>query len=100
MFYLAYEQWRKRSEIAHLRSAGFPAISIVFNLLVGAALFVGYYTQPAALCAIAGFCVGLWMNRRYKQVVIIPSSTVVVLIVVLVSILFTGAGAFAFDLPL
>lgn len=100
LFSLAYQQWQRRSEIAHLRSVGFPALSIIFNVVVGAALFVGYYTQPAALCAIAGFCIGLWANRRYPQVVIIPGSTVVVLIVILISILFTGAGAFAFDLPL
>ena len=100
LFYLAYKQWIHRSEIAKLRSKGFPAISIVFNLLVGVALFVGYYTQPAALCAIAGFCVGLWANRRYRQIVIIPNSTVVVLIIISITILFTGAGAFAFDLPL
>ncbi|HUD02791.1 MAG TPA: hypothetical protein VMR46_02090 [Candidatus Paceibacterota bacterium] len=100
LFYLAYQQWKRRSEIAHLRATGFPAISIVVNIVIGVALFVGYYTQIAALCAIAGQCVGLWANRRYPQVVIVPSSTVVVLIVILITIIFTGAGAFAFDLPL
>jgi len=100
LFYIAYHQWKRRSEIARLRAAGFPAISIIVNVAIGVALFVGYYTQIAALCAIVGQCVGLWANRRYPQVVIVPSSTVVVLIVILISLLFTGAGAFAFDIRL
>jgi uncharacterized membrane protein YphA (DoxX/SURF4 family) len=100
LFYIAYHQWKRRSEIARLRAAGFPAISIAFNTIVGVALFVGYYTQPAALCAIAGFCVGLWANRRYRQVVIVPNSTVVMLIIISITIVFTGAGAFAFDIRL
>lgn len=100
VFYLAYQQWRMRVEIAHVRTFAFPTLSIIFNVCVGGALFLGYRTQIAALLAITGFLIGLWLNRRHPHIVIVPSSTVIVLIVVCTSLIFTGAGAFAMDLPL
>lgn len=100
LFYLAYHQWRRRGEIAQTRSKFFPAVSILFNILVGLALFFGYYTQIAAILAIVGFAFGLWMNRRHPHIVILPNSTVKILVIICVSILLTGAGAYAMDLPL
>jgi uncharacterized membrane protein YphA (DoxX/SURF4 family) len=100
LFYLAYHQWRTRVEIAKVRSFMFPTLSIIFNVIVGIALFVGGYTQIAALLAIIGFCIGLWLNRRHPHIVILSNTTVIVLIVVCVSLLLTGAGALAMDIPL
>jgi hypothetical protein len=100
LFYLAYQQWRMRAEIARVRAFVFPTLSIIFNTVVGIGLFLGYYTQIAALLAIIGSGIGLWLNRRYPHIVIVPSSTVVIVMVVCVSLLLTGAGAFAMDIPL
>lgn len=100
LLYLAYQQWRMRVEIAKVRTFVFPTLSIIFNALVGAGLFLGYCTQIAALLAIAGFGIGIWLNRRYPHIVIVPTSTVVILIVACISFLLTGAGAFAMDIPL
>lgn len=100
LFHLAYHGWQRRTEIAEARSKSFSTISIVFNLLVGCALFFGYYTQIAALLAIASFLVGAWANRRYPHIVILPTSTIKLLAVMCASILLTGAGALAMDLPL
>jgi len=100
LFYLAYQQWSKRVEISKVRAFVFPTLSIIFNAVVGIGLLLGYLTQIAALLAIIGFCIGLWLNRRHPHIVILPNSTVIVLLVTCVSLLFTGAGAFAMDLPL
>ena len=100
LFYLAYQQWRRRVEIAHVRAFVFPTLSIAFNLLIGIGLFLGYHTQIASLLAIAGFVIGLWLNRRHPHIVILPNSTVIILMVVSISLLLTGAGALAMDVPL
>jgi uncharacterized membrane protein YphA (DoxX/SURF4 family) len=100
LFYLAYHQWQRRVEISHIRSAVFPIVSIIFNGLVGIGLLLGYHLQIASLFAIIGFGIGLWMNRRYSQVVILQNVTVLLLITMCLSLLISGAGAFAMDLPL
>lgn len=100
LFYLAHQQWQRRSEITRARSTAFPTLSIIFNVIVGVALSVGYYTQIASLLAIVGFCIGLWLNRRHPHIVILSNTTVILLIVISFSLLLSGAGAFAYDLPL
>ena len=100
LFYLAYHQWLKRTEIAKVRAFVFPTLSIIFNLIIGIALFLGWHTQIAALLAIIGFCVGLWLNRRYPHIVILSNATVIILMVTCASLLLTGAGALAMDVPL
>lgn len=100
LFYLAYQQWQRRKEITKARSKFFPLVSVIFNKLVGLALLLGYFTQIAAILAIIGFITGLWMNRRHSKIVILPNSTVILLIVMCLSLLVTGAGALAMDIPL
>ena len=103
LFYLAYQQYARRKEIAALRpsiGASFTLAAIVFNTLVGLTLVFGYYTQIGALLALLGQAYGLWANKRYPSVVILPNSTVILLIVMALSLLLSGAGAFAQDLPL
>jgi hypothetical protein len=100
LFYLAYQQWVKRVEISKVRSFVFPTLSIIFNAIVGVGLFFGYLTQIAALLAIVGFGIGIWLNRRHPHIVIISTATVIILIVICASLLLTGAGAFAMDVPL
>jgi uncharacterized membrane protein YphA (DoxX/SURF4 family) len=105
-FYLAYTQYRRRDEIAELelpifgRNSWWYVLSIIFNMVVGAMLFFGFYTQIAALLGMVGCLKGLWLNRRHPEVVILSNGTVVLLVVILFSLFLTGAGAFAFDLPL
>src|SRR6185436_3220863 len=92
LFYLAYMQFGRRAEIVKARIPGFPALSVIFNTLVGLSITFGYYTQIAVIAAIAGFVVGIYMNYRYKHIVILPTSTIIVLIVICLSLLVTGAG--------
>lgn len=63
---------------------------------VGAALLAGYYTQYAALAALVLLALELWQRTMR----ILPRSTLLLLVVICLSLLLTGAGALAFDLPL
>lgn len=104
--YLAYMQYRRRNEIKHLplpllgKQSWWHMGPMLLNIVLAGMLFVGYYTQAAALVTLAVHLIfGLWSNRRYPEVAILPNSTVLLLLVICVSLLFLGAGAFAFDIP-
>lgn len=100
LWYLAHQQWRRREEMARMHTAGLPAMSAVFNLTVGVMLFFGYYTQIAAILGIVGALAGLFQNRRNPHTIVLPNSTALLLVAIYASLLLSGAGAFAFDLPL
>jgi hypothetical protein len=71
------------------------AIGIV-ELALAAALAVGAWTQADALIA---FAIGLvWL--AFPSTRILPKSTIFLCLVLSVSLLITGAGAYAFDWPL
>jgi putative oxidoreductase len=70
------------------------------EILGGLALVAGFYTQVAALIlAILVFCEAY---IEYKQPLILKRNFVfyLMLLAMTLSLLFSGAGAFAFDLPL
>ena len=102
--YVAYAQFGRRDEIAQLRffiigSGGWIAWAfIAFHTIVGAMLFFGYATQIAALLAAIGLIKGLWLNKHYPSIVILPRSTILLLIAMCLSLLLSGAGALAQDL--
>jgi len=99
-FYVAYQQYARRQEIAAVQFSAFVPLAIIFHLLVGAMFLFGYYTQVAAMVAIAGLVVGWWLNRKHPSVVILPNSTVFLLIAVCASFILSGPGAWGRDLPL
>ena len=103
LLYLAYQQYMRKQEIIALRSSFGTSLSwaaIIFNIVVALMLLFGYYTQVAALLVVASQAYGLWANKRYPSVVIVPNSTVVLLIIISLSLLISGGGAFAQDLRL
>lgn len=104
--YAARHLWQNRETIS---STTFPLIGrgewiswsmIVFHLAIGAMLVFGYYTQYAALLAAIGAFKGILWGARYKDVCVFSRSTYVLLLAISLSLLVSGAGAFAFDLPL
>ena len=105
-FYLAYMQYQRRGEITKLnfplvgKNNWWYIVSFIFNTIIGAMLLFGCYTQIAAILGICGQLKGLWLNRRFPSVVILSNGTVVLLIIICLSLLVSGAGAFAMDLPL
>lgn len=96
-FYVAYVTWR-----AEAGKATSPVgwASIVANIVIGGMLLVGYYTQWAALIALLMRLASFVLPRTYQHFVVLPTSTRLLAIALLISLLFTGAGALAFDLPL
>jgi uncharacterized membrane protein YphA (DoxX/SURF4 family) len=72
----------------------------VIELLGGAMLLLGFYTQIAALVlALLAFAEAY---VEYKDPAILKRNLVfyIMLLAILLSLLFSGAGAFAVDLPL
>jgi uncharacterized membrane protein YphA (DoxX/SURF4 family) len=68
----------------------------VVHFALGVALFVGAWTQLAALCAAA-----LWAATYFvRSWTSYPRSTIALAVVMSVALVVSGAGAFAFDLPL
>ena len=104
---IAYRLTKERDLIAKtsLPIIGKPAwwiiwISATFTSVVGLLLIVGYYTQ---LAAIAGVIVSLKhgsLSSRLATILPLPRSAYVLLGIICFSLLFSGAGALAFDLPL
>ncbi len=70
----------------------FSAIDIV----VAVALFLGFYTQLAAIIGV--ICTTAWLFKPAWNPY--PQSTAALALVMCISLLVLGAGPFAFDLPL
>lgn len=83
--------WRHMSE----RGALARTVS-AFELAIAAALFVGAWTQAVALLGLIGASASLFAPKIRAY----PVSTIVLGCVMLATLVVTGAGAFAFDLPL
>ncbi len=85
------------------KSKEYP-FSYLIYIVVGGLLFFGLYTQPASLVGIAlikfDFYLDYWKNRKIKPVD--PEKYFLYFLagIILFSLLFTGPGGFAFDLPL
>ena len=104
--YVAWMQWDKRVKISHIK---FPLIGggmwiVWVTLIVEAAatlgLLFGYYTQWAAILgALLSIKYFVWHNR-YEETFPISRVASVLLLVICLSLLLSGAGALARDLPL
>lgn len=78
--------------------------STVFYYISGSLVFLGLYTQPASILAIVvlkfDFYMDYWNNRKSTPVQAEKYFLYFMAGIILLSLLFTGPGAFAFDLPL
>lgn len=68
----------------------------VLEMALAAALIAGAWTQAVALIAIVWLLASLYV----RDIRMFPKSTVVLALIIALSLLVTGPGAFAFDLPL
>ncbi len=109
-FYLAYHTLRRKDAIA---AARFPLgltgswivwLAVLAELLIAVCLFAGLYTQWAAILAALGALKALAYRRLWPELSLlvfpISSGTSFLLLVISLSLIITGAGAFAFDIPL
>jgi uncharacterized membrane protein YphA (DoxX/SURF4 family) len=72
----------------------------VVKILVGILFVIGLYTQIASLLAICILGFRLVQKIRHKAFLSAGVNYYLILFVIALSLLFTGAGAWAFDLPL
>jgi len=94
-------RWVKSFEALHLNPA--ELLVIIFGLIEvagGVLLLIGSWTQIAALVFVV--LVGLEFFVEYKDESVLKRDFVFYLLVltIAISILLSGAGAFAFDIPL
>ena len=87
----AYAAWH------HFKTGGRIPTSFAFaEAVLAAVIIAGAWTQPAAL--IGTIMTGLWLWQGALRP--LARSTVYLALVMCLSLLVTGAGAFAFDWPL
>lgn len=103
---MAYIQWRRRHMLSTVKfpviggGAWIPWLSILITALTALALLVGYGTQWAAIVGvILSFKGALWA-KRYPQFFPLCRAEYILLLVICLSLLLSGAGHPAFDLPL
>ncbi len=104
--FVAYTHIKNRGALSNTK---FPIVgkgawivwaSIVVEAAVAAGLLFGYGTQLAALLgAVLGLKYSAWAGR-YPQFFVLSRIASLLLLVICLSLLVTGAGAFAMDLPL
>lgn len=91
------------STLKTLRGHSATSLKKTTSVLEGIAailLFAGLWTQGAALFLIIDLTVRLFGKVRAKQFLSDGVNYYLVLLVLAISLLLTGAGAFAFDYPL
>jgi len=104
--YLAYFYFNKRRELGHIeflfvgRGTWIPVVVAFFAALPAIGLLVGIYTQLAAILGALLALKSIVWKRRYPAMFPFSRVTMALLFVICVSLIFTGAGAFAFDWPL
>jgi uncharacterized membrane protein YphA (DoxX/SURF4 family) len=72
----------------------------VLDLIVGILLIIGYLTQLAALVASIMLAVGLVKKIKNKKFLTDGVNYYLILLIIAITLLLTGPGFIAFDLPL
>lgn len=103
---LAWDHWRRRDELAVVdfivvgHGRWIPITAAAIELVVAMGLAVGAYAQLAAIGGALLALKGIVWHGRYPQFFPLSRTANVLLFAVCLSLVVTGAGAFAFDLPL
>lgn len=102
----AWSQWSHRKELGHVR---FPLVgggawvvwlTLLVEILAALGLFFGYYTQWAAILgALLALKYAVW-DHRYPKFFPLSRAAALLILVICLSLLLSGAGALAYDLPL
>lgn len=104
--YVASQHYARREAFGEIN---FPLVghktwtvwfAIVVEVVVGAMLVAGYYTQIAALVGVIAAAKYFFFRRYGPSFAPLSSIASVLLLVICLSLLLSGAGALAFDLPL
>lgn len=107
LVYLGFSHLKHRQELRENFSFRFFPYGLFFatylglvELFVGALFILGFYTQIAALLSILLSLKLIILNTRIASEYIPPRVFYTLLIGASFSLLITGAGFFAFDLPI
>jgi hypothetical protein len=105
-FQIAWELYEKRDELSRMKfivvgkGAWVPLFSSLVAFLTGVGLVLGIYTQAAAIVGAAFALKSFVWHPRYPRFFTMPRTVSALLFIICLSLILTGAGAFAFDLPL
>lgn len=94
----AYQKFFKTKEYPY--ASTLPWMLGIVEILLGAFIFVGFYTQVSVLIAIYIFINLFYLRREAGTIIFFSQTTFILLITMCLSLLFSGAGFYAFDIPL
>jgi uncharacterized membrane protein YphA (DoxX/SURF4 family) len=102
---LRFIKMRKQAAETPVPLVGAPGIAIVYfaaivEALMGLALFFGWETQIAALLGIVVSLKHAWLAGRYPVWSPRSRSVYIFMAIICLSLMLTGAGAYAMDLRL
>lgn len=107
LLYISYEFVRTRRRIAEnnvVIAGRIPEwLTLIGSLAIfvsGVLLVIGLYTQAVAIVGMLVALKHMLFARRYPQIMPISAVAGALLFVICLSLLFSGAGAFALDLPI
>ncbi len=84
-----------------LRPAGvYVTLLGILQIIIGASLFVGALTQISAIVAATIAFVSYIIKKRHPEMLFSPAAIYALLFIMALSLVFSGAGFPAFDLPL
>ncbi|MES2007191.1 MAG: DoxX family membrane protein [Patescibacteria group bacterium] len=86
--------------VSHEMAVWATGLLILAELALGILLFVGAFTQIAALLASLGFLKMAVLHKKMPNYAPLSRLSYVLLFVISMTLLISGAGIFAFDLPL
>jgi len=95
------ETWLASFEALNLRPADLLLpIYAILQILGGILLFIGLWTQVAALAFVIFTGVELYVEWQAKEILKRDIVFYVIVFAIALSLLFTGAGSYAIDIPL
>ncbi|OGG50928.1 hypothetical protein A2763_02735 [Candidatus Kaiserbacteria bacterium RIFCSPHIGHO2_01_FULL_54_36] len=103
---LAWTHYEKREELGRIdflvvgRGTWIPVVASLIEFVIGLGLIGGIYTQAFAILGALGAMKAFIWKRHYSAFFPISRTASALLFVICLSLLVTGPGAFAFDLPL
>lgn len=89
-----FEQWKLRPAIAWIW------VVSVIEIVTGIMLVAGLYTQIAALVLSVILALFAFAKKKDPSVTALSLQTILLLFLITLSLLFLGAGFYAYDLPL
>ncbi len=85
--------------VAHLKFKTQKIGSIIFAI-PGLLLLIGFHTQIASLFSIIVLSIDAYTNKKRAGLALEQKMIFAFVVIILLSLLFTGPGFFALDLPL